>query len=122
MQGKLHLILSGCVWCGVTSWDGVREGVRPTPTCGDWRREGPGLVPFVCNCTNGDEGMGHAASPYITSRAGLGWATLFLILAGLGVNVDYSASSCSSLFPWVILVALSCDSTVQTVAKGFASS
>ena len=104
----------------------MREGVRPTPTCGDWR-EGPGLVPFVCNCTNGDEGIGHAASPYITSRAGLGHTILFLypasLVSWLGVNADYSASSSSSsLFPCIILVALGCDSTVQMVAKVFASS
>lgn len=82
----------------MTSWYGmvcvVREGVRPT--CGDWiGGEGAySLVPFVHNgSTNGDGRMGHAASPYITTRAGLGWATLFLIAVGLGVNVDYSASS-----------------------------
>lgn len=75
------------VWYGV-----VREGVRPT--CGDWIGGERGVVPFVHNgSTNGDGRMGHAASPYITSRAGLGWATLFLIVVGLGVNVDYSASS-----------------------------
>jgi hypothetical protein len=65
----------------VTSWYGmvcvVREGVRPT--CGDWiGGEGAySLVPFVHNgSTNGDGRMGHAASPYITTRAGLGWVGL----------------------------------------------
>lgn len=93
----------------------VREGVRPT--CGDWiGGEGAySLVPFVHNgSTNGDGRMGHAASPYITSRAGLGWATLFLIVVGLGVNVDYSAPPCIAM-----VVPLSCDPTVQMAAKVF---
>ena len=107
MQGRVvHLILY--VWCDIMGRC-VREGVRPTPTCGDWGERGRGacpLVPFVCNCTNGDGGMGHAASPYITSRAGLGWATLIYFYI-YGLSRLWVGCECGLLGLFFFLLSLS---------------